>query len=87
MKTSTNTAAAAQIGAVKRRITTTDDSVAARKQKVARKLREAIRGVSLYSPTSGQLHSLRSTWTRLRGSLVSVAAPQRWRPMPVVNYV
>lgn len=86
MKTSTNTAAAAQIGAVKRIITTTD-SVAARKQKVARKLREAIRGVSSYSPTSGQLHSLRSTWTRLRGSPVSVATPQRRRPMPVVNYV
>lgn len=50
MRTSTNTAAAAQIGAVKRIITTTDDSVAARKQKVARKLREAIRGVSSYSP-------------------------------------
>lgn len=42
MKTSTNTAAAAQIGAVKRMVTTADDSTAMKKQEVGSKLRDAI---------------------------------------------
>lgn len=50
MKTSANTAAAAQTGAVKRVITTTDDSVAARKQKVVSKQ------VSTGKPSEESLH-------------------------------
>lgn len=68
MKTSTNTAATAQITAVKQTITTTDDSVATKKQEVGSKLREdAIRGVSVCFSTTGQFHWLRSTWPSSEG--------------------
>lgn len=52
VKTSTNTAAAAQIGAVKLMMMTTDDSTVAKKQEVGIKLRNVIRGLSPFFPTT-----------------------------------